>query len=186
MSLLMREEFISTRDSIWIHRAPWKMCFFGWLAARVVILKTENLRKRRITCVSWCFMCKGLGEDVDHPQLHCKVAKRLLWRSLICSESNGWYRTHWRRCCKVGLLWGKEKVPRAWNVAPLAIMWVIWKERIGLFVKLPSNLLFLVSFCTPELPVFIEDRISFFEKHILIQVLIFWYTACTRGFPDCK
>lgn len=36
-------------------------CFFAWLAARGVILTAENLRKK-INYVSWCFMCKSLGD----------------------------------------------------------------------------------------------------------------------------
>lgn len=26
----------------------------------------ENLRKRMVVCVSWCYMCKEAGEVVDH------------------------------------------------------------------------------------------------------------------------
>nr|XP_016483842.1 PREDICTED: uncharacterized protein LOC107804456 [Nicotiana tabacum] len=47
-SILVREE-ATFPYSIWIPRAPTKVCFFGWLAARGVILTVENLRKRGIT-----------------------------------------------------------------------------------------------------------------------------------------
>lgn len=41
--------------------------FFTWLVYKGVILMAENLRERKVTYISWCFMSKGLGEDVDHP-----------------------------------------------------------------------------------------------------------------------
>lgn len=37
-----------------------------------VILMAENLRKRKITCINWYFMCKDSGEDVNHLLLHCE------------------------------------------------------------------------------------------------------------------
>lgn len=39
---------------------------------RGTILTAENLRKRNITYVSWCYMCKCSGEEVDHLLLHCE------------------------------------------------------------------------------------------------------------------
>jgi hypothetical protein len=35
-------------------------CFVG------KILTAENLRKRNIILVSWCYLCKGDGETADH------------------------------------------------------------------------------------------------------------------------
>lgn len=51
------------------------LCMVGSCA----ILTPENLGKRRINYVSWCFMCKSAGENIDHLLLHRKVANRLWW-----------------------------------------------------------------------------------------------------------
>lgn len=54
----------------------------------------------------------------------------------------------------------------AWDIAPLAIMWVIWKERNmrafegveSSFAKMHGSLLLLISFwCTDEVPMCIDD-----------------------------
>lgn len=34
----------------------------------------KNLRKRKVVCISWCFLCKEIGKDV-----HCKLAMRSWW-----------------------------------------------------------------------------------------------------------
>ena len=34
----------------------------------------DNLRKRNIWILDWCYMCKCNGESVDHLFLHCPVA----------------------------------------------------------------------------------------------------------------
>nr|XP_009771141.1 PREDICTED: uncharacterized protein LOC104221718 [Nicotiana sylvestris] len=81
-SMLVREEATFPYSSIWIPKAPTKVCFFAWLAARGVILTAENLRKRVITLVSWCYMCKSSGEEVDHLLLHCPVSSAL-WRAIL-------------------------------------------------------------------------------------------------------
>ncbi|XP_070033703.1 uncharacterized protein [Nicotiana tomentosiformis] len=63
-SMLVREETTFPHSSIWIPRAPTKVFFFAWLAARGVILTAENPRKRGITLVSWCYMCKSSGKKL--------------------------------------------------------------------------------------------------------------------------
>ena len=34
----------------------------------------DNLRKRKVWILDWCYMCKCNGESVDHLFLHCLVA----------------------------------------------------------------------------------------------------------------
>lgn len=43
---------------------------------------SSKSKKEMITYVSWCFMCKSLGNDVDYLLLHCQVANRL-WRAIL-------------------------------------------------------------------------------------------------------
>lgn len=56
------------------------MCLFSWLAARGVILMVDNLRNRRVTCVSWRIMCNSLV-DTNHLLLHC-------WRAFVFLAGN--------------------------------------------------------------------------------------------------
>lgn len=65
------------------------LCFFTWLATRGVILTAENLRKRKVTCVSRCFICKESGEDVNHLLLHCRMAS-YLWGQIL-----SWFGIEW-------------------------------------------------------------------------------------------
>ena len=37
----------------------------------------DNLRKRKVWILDWCYMCKSNGESVDHLFLHCPVAMDL-------------------------------------------------------------------------------------------------------------
>lgn len=70
--LLIREEVVFSSRSIWTPQVPRKVHPFSLLAGRVVILAVENLRMRKIVCISWCYMCKETDEDVNHLLLHCK------------------------------------------------------------------------------------------------------------------
>lgn len=77
--LLVREEFDFPCNAIWVRSEPRKVCFFTWPATIRVILTTENLRKRKVVCDSWRYMCKKAGEDVDHLLLHCGLTMKLWW-----------------------------------------------------------------------------------------------------------
>jgi hypothetical protein len=67
--------------SVWKAKVPSRVAFFVWTAALGKILTTENLRKRRVTILDWCCMCKSSGESVNHLLVHCPVAWELwsLW-----------------------------------------------------------------------------------------------------------
>ena len=41
------------------------------------ILTVENLSKRHIILMNWCYMCQGGRETVDRLLLHCPIAKEL-------------------------------------------------------------------------------------------------------------
>ena len=59
---------------IWQSKVPPRVAFFSWSASLGKILKTDNLLKRRVIVLDWCYMCKRCGESVDHLLLHCPVA----------------------------------------------------------------------------------------------------------------
>lgn len=151
--------------------------FFAWLAARGSILTTEDVRKRSITHISWCYyMCKCSGEEVDHLLLHGTVASGL-WRVVLNFFGVQWVmpRTvkdmlHSRASRR------RRRRQTAWKVAPFALMWIVWRERNmrafeGIendFLHLRNSLLSLITFwCTLEIPN-IYDWVSFIENHVLL------------------
>jgi hypothetical protein len=53
-----------------------------WTTTLRKILTLDNLRKRNIIVMEWCYMCKNSGESIDHLFLHCMVAIEL-WRTIL-------------------------------------------------------------------------------------------------------
>jgi hypothetical protein len=62
---------------IWGVKAPRRIAFFVWTASWGRILTCDNLRRRGIVLVWWCWMCRCSGETVDHLLLHCPVAREI-------------------------------------------------------------------------------------------------------------
>ena len=58
---------------IWQLKIPPRVAFFSWSASLGKILTTDNLRKRRLIVLDWCYMCKRCRESVDHLLLHCSI-----------------------------------------------------------------------------------------------------------------
>ena len=47
--------------------------FFVWTAALGKILTIDNLQRKTMWLLDWCYTCKCIGELVDHLLLHCPV-----------------------------------------------------------------------------------------------------------------
>ena len=62
---------------IWKQKIPSRVVFFVWTAALGKCLTIDNLRKRKVCILDWCYMCKCNSEIVDHLFLHCPVALEL-------------------------------------------------------------------------------------------------------------
>lgn len=175
--LLVREEIVFPRTSIWIRKISRKMCFFTWLAARGVILIAEKLRKRKITCVSWCFMCKESREDMVHLLLNCWVAASI-WGKLLRLFGIEWVMP--RTMKEILFSWAhrsRRRRCRACEVAPLSLLWTIWRERNRrafdriekIFVHLRNSLFSLVSFwCTREIIFCIDHWVTSVENHVFV------------------
>ena len=58
------------------------MAFFVWTVALGKCLTIENLRKRKVWILDWCYMCKCNGKSVDLLFLHCLVVMDL-WSMVL-------------------------------------------------------------------------------------------------------
>nr|XP_023874649.1 uncharacterized protein LOC111987174 [Quercus suber] len=68
--------------SIWKQKIPSRVAFFVWTAALGKCLTIDNLRKRKVWILDWCYMCKCNGESIDHLFFHCLVATDL-WAMVL-------------------------------------------------------------------------------------------------------
>ena len=66
-----------------------RVAFFSWSASLGKILTTDNLHKRRVLVLDWCYMCKKCGESVDHLLLHCTIACEM-WSLVFCLFGIHW------------------------------------------------------------------------------------------------
>jgi hypothetical protein len=116
--------------SIWRCKVPKRVAFFGWNAALGKILTHDNLRKRNIVVVEWCCLCKKNGESVDHLLLHCEVAT-YLWHSVFTLFGMEWVMPE--KVIDLFACWnqvgGRDLSRDIWRMAPLCVIWCIWRER---------------------------------------------------------
>lgn len=63
--------------SVWCPQAPLRAAFSAWSVALGKILTLDNLKKRHVIVINRCYICKKIGESIDHLLLHCAVASAL-------------------------------------------------------------------------------------------------------------
>ena len=63
--------------SIWKPKVPSKVALLIWIAALGNILTIDNLCKRKVRILDWCYMYKRNGESVDHLLLNCPIVFEL-------------------------------------------------------------------------------------------------------------
>jgi hypothetical protein len=116
--------------NIWRVKAPTMVVFFVWLAALGKILTHDNLRKRNVIVIEWCCLCKKSGESIDHLLLHCEVA-RDLWNYILILSGVEWVMplTVLELLKSWGAAIGCGHAKEAWRLAPLCLLWCIWRER---------------------------------------------------------
>ena len=78
--------------------------------------------------VDWCIMCQCNVETVDHLLLHCGKTNRL-WSLVFRSFGISWVLP--RSVAGTLFGWwnwlGKHSFS-IWNLAPLCLMWCLWRE----------------------------------------------------------
>ena len=115
---------------IWHSKVPPRVAFFSWFASLGKILTTDNLCKRRVLVLDWCYMCKSCGESMDHLLLHCPIACEL-WSLVLCLFGIHWVMPH----KVIGLfeswqdMFGWHRNIVLWRLVPHCLLWCIWRER---------------------------------------------------------
>ena len=116
--------------SIWKPKVPSQITFFLWVASLGKILTVENLRRRNIVVVNWCYLCKANGESVDHLLLYCSFSREL-WDLVFA-----FFGVHWvmpETALNLLACWqgsfGKHQHFVIWRCIPHCVMWCIWRER---------------------------------------------------------
>ena len=115
---------------IWQSKVPPRVAFFSWFASLGKIITTDNLRKRCVLVLDWCYMCKRCGESVDHILLHCPIAWEL-WSLVCCLFGIHWVMPH--TVIELSKSWqgkfGRYRNIDVWRLVPHCLIWCIWRER---------------------------------------------------------
>ena len=112
--------------SIWKQKIPSRVAFFVWTAALGKCLTIDNLRKRKVWILDWCYMCKRNGESIDHLFLHCPFAMDL-WSMVLGLFGVTWVTPH----TVLGLLgcwqgnFGRYRNGYIWSIIPHCLMWCL-------------------------------------------------------------
>ena len=140
---------------VWQSKVPPRVAFFSWSTSLGKILTTDNLCRRSIIVLDWCYMCQRCGKSVDHLLLHWPIAYEL-WSLVFCL-----FGLHWVMPLKVVELfeswqgkfgWHRNIV--FWRLVPHCLMWCIWRERNArCFKGCEWSLLEIKSFFLHTLPV---------------------------------
>ena len=114
---------------VWKVKAPRRVSFFIWTAVWDKILIGDNLRGRGMDFVNWCIICCCNRETVDYLLLHCGKVYRL-WSLVFRSFGISWVLPRSVADTLFGLWnWPGKHSSSIWNLAPLCLMWCLWRER---------------------------------------------------------
>ena len=133
LSLILSKLWFSWLKSFelyWNSKVPPRVAFFSWSTSLGKILTTDNLRKRHVLVLDWCYMCKNCGELVEHLLLHCPIACEL-WSLVFCLFGIHWFMP--QKVIELFESWqGRFRRHRnidLWRIVPHCLLWCIWCER---------------------------------------------------------
>ena len=70
---------------MWQSKVSLRIAFFSWSASLDKITTIDNLQKKQIIVVDWCYVCKRCGELADHSLLHSPAPIAYeLWSLVFC------------------------------------------------------------------------------------------------------
>ena len=107
------------------------MTFFVWTVALGKYLTIDNLRKRKIWILDWCYMCKCNDESVDHLFIHCPVVMDL-WSMVLGLFGVSWVMPQ----LVVGLLacwqgwFSRHRNGHIWIIIPHCLTCVFGRKEI--------------------------------------------------------
>ena len=85
----------------------------------------DNLRKRKVWILDWCYRCTWNSESVDHLFLRCLVAMDL-WSMVLGLFGVSWVMPK----SVVGLgLFGRHRNGHIWIIVPHCLMWCLGMEK---------------------------------------------------------
>lgn len=76
-----------------------------WEAVHGKVLTIDNLRRRGVCLVEWCYLCRCDGEFEDHILLHCSVVREL-WFYVLSILNYVWVMP--KRVFHVLLCWKRK------------------------------------------------------------------------------
>ena len=111
-------------------KVPPRVAFFSWSASLGKILTIDNLHKRHVIVLDWCYMCKRCEKLVDHLLLHCSIASEL-WSLVFCLFGIQWVMPH--TVLELFEVWQWKFAQHhhidVWRLVPHYLIWCIWRER---------------------------------------------------------
>jgi hypothetical protein len=102
---------------------------FAWATTLGKILTLNNLRKRQVTVIDKCCMCKKNGDTMDHLLLHCEVAC-VLWNTIFSRFSLSWVMP--RQVGDLFACWWMDDRSRSAVVRKMVhccLLWCLWREH---------------------------------------------------------
>ena len=129
-NFLLKASFVSfSWQSIWCVKLPKRVSFFLGTTTRGGILTIDNLVKKNLPRVNWCCLCRCDEETVDHLLLHCKFA-HALWSEVFLMFGVQWVMPSTIvSLLFTGRTWLGNYTSNVWNMVPMCLMWLVWKER---------------------------------------------------------
>ena len=101
-------------------------CGIRWVETGTRTLTVDKLQRRGWQLPNRCFLCGHAEETVHHILLHCSEVSSL-WEIIFSLVGVGWtfpkIVLSWR-----GFFVGKKR-KKVWNLVPLCIFWIVWKEK---------------------------------------------------------
>lgn len=121
-------------DMIWKGGIPTKVRLFAWLAVIKRVNTCDMLQARHpgmSISPSWCCLCKGAAEDIDHILLHCRFAREIWLRIFRLFHCVGAVPKTWADFLVIKWKFRKsdKRLKFLWRYSTMATMWQIWLER---------------------------------------------------------